>query len=47
MITLVVNDPWWTYGLDFLIAFLAGIAADRLAIRWAREERPEDEPGLH
>jgi putative flippase GtrA len=35
MITLVVNDPWWTYGLDFLIGVLSGAAGMYVFDRWA------------
>jgi hypothetical protein len=38
VITLVVADPWWTYGLDFVVAFMAGIAADRLML-WRMRKR--------
>jgi hypothetical protein len=40
-----MHDPWWSYGLDFVVAFVAGIAADRWLI-WrakpAQSARPYD-----
>jgi hypothetical protein len=33
-----MHDPWWSYGLDFAVAFIAGIAADRWLI-WRAKHR--------